>query len=209
MARLPLDEPDLGVSNCGGNHGDSGAVERSNRGLSTPLPRVAARGGSRRPWCLLAVFAVSGLYFTITGLSTTTTSLGERHAPRSTIDEPVSAFDLEVGDCVVDIGIDDEVVDFVQLVTCTEDDQFEVYHAFSLADGTYPGGDTIAGEANAQCLTAFDNLVGRAWEESIFDFQTFFPSRESWELDGDREVLCLLYRFDGMLKDSSAAGTGL
>lgn len=95
-------------------------------------------------------------------------------------EEGKSAFDLEVGDCIVPPeSTSDEAIDVgrVGTVDCSEPHDGEVVSVFELSGFTYPGDDVLFNRAVEQCPQEI-SLV-------------FYPSEESWS-QGDREVACVL-----------------
>ena len=100
-----------------------------------------------------------------------------------------SVFSLEVGDCFDDPpGQAAELSEVVE-VPCSESHDNEVY---AVAD--HPaGGDALDVYGFGYCLSEFENYVGIAYQESRLDFTYFFPVRDGWEDDGDREFVCYLY----------------
>lgn len=117
----------------------------------------------------------------------------------------LEAFDLQVGDCFNDPGAD--AVDTVMAVPCTELHDFEVYHSFDLADGDYPGADTIQSQWTQGCLAEFEGFVGTSFDQSLLDISGIFPTEETWNELGDREVLCSVTAVDGNPREGSARNT--
>ena len=95
-------------------------------------------------------------------------------------EEGKSAFDLEVGDCIVPPEIvGDEVVDVerVRTVDCSEPHDGEVVAVFDVSGYTYPGDDVLFTRVMEQCPP----------ESTLYHY----PTKESWA-EGDREVACIL-----------------
>lgn len=121
---------------------------------------------------------------------------------------PIPVAELQVGDCLDEV---DGAITAVPVVPCAEPHDREVFRIYSLAaddpaDGSFPGRDTVASRARAGCLDAFEGYVGEPWATSPLDSVEITPSRSSWD-EGDRQVICLLYRLDGrqMTKSRQAA----
>ncbi len=119
----------------------------------------------------------------------------------------VEAFDLEIGHCFNAAGSDE--VERVELVACTDDHAFEIYHVFRVDDGPYPGPEALEDQWIQGCLARFETFVGSTFDESTLDISAIFPTEESWEQLGDREVLCSVTAVDGSPRTSSARGTGV
>lgn len=118
----------------------------------------------------------------------------------------MEAFDLQLGDCFNAPGTAE--VERVTVVGCSDEHQFEIFHTFELEDGPYPGAEQLEDEWIQGCLTRFEAFVGATFDESTLDISAIFPTRESWNELGDREVLCSVTTVDGSSRTSSAEGTG-
>lgn len=107
----------------------------------------------------------------------------------------ISVFELRVGDCFDDPEDLSTQVETVRAVPCAEPHDNEIYHAFDLADGPYPGVNAIDEEADETCLAAFETFVGVDYFESSLEFFPVTPTPQSWE-SNDRTVYCALYALD-------------
>jgi hypothetical protein len=110
-------------------------------------------------------------------------------------------FTLEVGDCFNDGDGTVGEVSSVPIVDCSEPHDNEVYAAVYFEDGDFPGAAEVDEFAGNACYDAYEDFVGIAYEDSLLNFGTFYPSAQSWAA-GDREVLCLISAFndDGSIK---------
>jgi hypothetical protein len=115
-------------------------------------------------------------------------------------------FAIRVGDCLntADLDTTSEVSD-VPVVPCSEPHDDEVYYAYTLADGEFPGEDAIIADADATCIPEFATFVGLAYEESALDYWPMYPTAGSWE-NGDREVLCIAWDPSGAKLTGTLAG---
>lgn len=115
-------------------------------------------------------------------------------------------FQVRVGDCLNTGALDasTEITD-VPVVPCAEPHDDEVYHAFELADGEFPGEDAILAEADATCVAQFAEFIGLAYEQSTLDYWPMYPTEGSWE-NGDREVLCIAWDPAGEKVTGTLAG---
>jgi hypothetical protein len=122
----------------------------------------------------------------------------------------VDASDVVVGDCFDDpYGDTDEwvEVDEVRLVPCDQPHDLEAFHRFELPDGDFPGDDDMDRAVDEECIPAFEEFVGRSYEDSELDLAFLTPTADSWT-DGDREVVCSLYAMDLSPLEGSMAGSG-
>lgn len=118
-------------------------------------------------------------------------------------------FDLRIGDCFNNAGTEgaggeEEGVDTVMVVPCSELHDYEVYHTFDLADGEYPGVDAIEGAWTGGCLAEFELFVGTSFDQSIFEISAIYPTEATWNEVGDREVICSVTALNGDLREGSA-----
>lgn len=117
-----------------------------------------------------------------------------------------NVFDLEVGQCFDDPPSFDEVAN-VDIVECSEPHDNEIYLAFDLADGSYPGEVSVEETAVQSCLAGFEPFVGQAYETSTLDIGYLFPTSETWQ-QGDREIVCLVYDLSGTPLTGTVEGSG-
>lgn len=101
---------------------------------------------------------------------------------------------IEVGECTDFAGYSasDEDVYEVVLVSCSEPHKWEAYAEETVDDRAFPGDDVLYDLADEFCYQAFGSFVGVSYEESVYEFTSLTPSREGWELNGDRMVTCLI-----------------
>lgn len=119
--------------------------------------------------------------------------------------------ELRAGDCFnLPPGTeDDEEILEVEAVPCSEAHENEVYVITNyVAADSYPGDVALWDFADQFCVTAFDTYVGMAYEESLLDFGYFYPNRDGWA-DGDKEITCVLYDFNGTMLTGSMKGSGV
>lgn len=117
----------------------------------------------------------------------------------------VAPFELIVGDCFNDPGLDQ--VRTVTVVPCDEPHDYEIYHRFELGDGPFPGGEIIEDRWIQECLAQFEPFVGLAFDESVLDMSAIFPTQKSWEELDDREILCSVTAVDGTPRTRTAQGS--
>jgi hypothetical protein len=107
----------------------------------------------------------------------------------------LSAFQMRVGDCFDDgtaFSEDNASIGSVPGVPCAKPHDNEVYAVFDIDAASFPG-DAIAEMAHDACLERFEAFVGKDYESSSLDIATLYPSRESWNSQHDREVVCAVY----------------
>lgn len=124
-------------------------------------------------------------------------------------DGEIEAIELKVGDCFNEAVEESLTVQSVMVVPCEEEHDFEVYHAFDLEDGAYPGVAGIEDLWIAGCLDRFEGFVGLPFDESVLDISAIFPTEETWNGLDDREVVCSVTAVDRAPRAGSAAGVGV
>ncbi len=102
-----------------------------------------------------------------------------------------SVLELEVGTCFDDPDSYESVSD-VPIVDCDQPHDNEVFANEDLTGSEYPGSDQVKNRADAICLEKFASYVGIAYEDSIYDIGSLFPTDQTWDV-GDREVICFAY----------------
>jgi hypothetical protein len=109
--------------------------------------------------------------------------------------------DLRRDDCFDEQAVQrDETVevDRITRLPCDRPHDNQVYAVFRRAapeETPYPGTERVSADAQEACRARFDGYVGKVYDESELDFSTLFPTRAGW-LEGDREVMCVLFRTD-------------
>jgi hypothetical protein len=179
--------------------------------LTASLPPDAATGAKSRsaaPLVLVAgLLAVLGIgvagFFAFSGGDDAAETSGD-----------ISVHSMEVGMCWNDpSGLEFgsfEVLE-VDAVACSDPHDNEVYALADYPaseDAPYPGDIAIENAALDLCRAAFAPFTGVAYEQSILDIFYIYPTIETW-IEGDREIVCSLYRIDAARLTGSQAGLAL
>ncbi|MEM9652003.1 MAG: septum formation family protein [Actinomycetota bacterium] len=130
-----------------------------------------------------------------------------RNPADSEISGEIGALRIQPGDCLR--GLEAGLVTSAEAVPCDSSHQYEVYHRYVFPDGDYPGDTTVSAVADEQCLGAFAPFVGLDYADSVYGYTALQPVQESWDRADDREVLCLIGRYDGSAKTGTARGTSI
>jgi len=116
-----------------------------------------------------------------------------------------SVFDLQPGDCF-DEPTTGEITD-IAVVDCADPHDYEVFAAFDVADGPFPGVAALD-DAAAACIPLFEDYVGSAYEDTPdLDIAWLSPTAESWG-EGDREISCSVYDLNGNKLTESQRNAG-
>ncbi len=102
-------------------------------------------------------------------------------------------------------------VENVGLVDCDEPHRYEVFAAIDVEapnDARFPGSTQLESVAFSPCLDDFDEYVGETYANPLLDIHTLFPSRDSWEDAGDREVVCTLFDLEDLHMEGSMKESG-
>lgn len=96
-----------------------------------------------------------------------------------------------VGTCL-DFGDEiDDTVERLPAVPCEEQHTHEIFAVVDSSAETYPGFEALEGEAQAVCLGRFEDYVGISAFDSELFFSWLVPTLDSWEREGDREIVCV------------------
>lgn len=181
-----------------------------DRAPSSPVPSGPPARGSRMA-ALALRFGLGIVVFAGIGFFS---SLND--ASRDGSGELVSGGDLDVmtlqvGDCFDDPEELDAVVYDVAAVPCSEAHDNEVYSLVPVtAFGTaFPGETALQDFGYEACVgEPFSDYVGIDYLDSALEVFTFTPTEESWD-DGDRDIVCSLYKLDLTKLVGTARGSGL
>ncbi|MFD6949193.1 hypothetical protein A6A08_05600 [Nocardiopsis sp. TSRI0078] len=140
--------------------------------------------------------------------TTETTEPVETETTEPSGPEDTDVFSLFVGDCTNEVT-DEGAFSEAPKIDCSEPHDYEIYHSEDLQEsGAYPGFDLVSSMAGDVCHAAFEGFVGTAPETSDLRSTPWFPTEEGWNVQGDREVLCLVYDPAGQTT-GTLAGSGL
>lgn len=123
----------------------------------------------------------------------------------------VDAFQMRVGDCFDDGSVfaeEDNQVNSVPGVPCSKPHDNEVYAVFDVSMTSFPG-DQMGDVAHEACLERFESFVGKDYQSSTLDIAALYPTRESWNGQNDREVVCAVYDMDAKKLTGSVKGLRL
>ena len=104
-----------------------------------------------------------------------------------------NVFSLKVGDCYNGASLSgDDYKEFtdVEIVSCDDAHENEVYAVFELPDSSWKGDDYLFEQAESGCLARFEGFVGIEYERSVLNADIFYPTEDSWERVDDRSVTC-------------------
>ena len=94
-------------------------------------------------------------------------------------------------------------------VPCTDPHDNEVFAVFDVNRSAYPDSEAMESLAYDSCLERFEPFVGRDYETSSLDILSMYPTRTSWALQDDREVVCAVYDMEASKLRGSAKGLAL
>ncbi|PPS83709.1 DUF4190 domain-containing protein [Streptomyces sp. MH60] len=108
-----------------------------------------------------------------------------------------TAYSLEKGQCFTTPGGSLQGVTYdVDEVPCTQEHDGEVFAAFDLPDGSYPGDAEITRAADDRCYALQDGYAMDRWAlPADVDVYYLTPTSGSWRT-GDREITCLFGNTD-------------
>jgi hypothetical protein len=179
-----------------------------NRTLPSARTAVAGLPGrgpagrpAGRPARLLAAAAAAAVSFTmLTGCGALDELMSDGEAPR---DEPggeitasaeADAFEILEGDCI-DLAALDGYGD------SAAGDEFEVesvphtgevYAELVMEGDKFPGAKAVAKTFEEWCYAEFEKFVGLSYDESVYGYTGFFPTKDTWEQLDDRTLQCVV-----------------
>lgn len=107
----------------------------------------------------------------------------------------VSAFALEVGDCLN--GLDDGEFTDIPAVPCADPHEGEVFALYDLDGDEWPGEEAIFTDAEQECTARLQSYSQAAYDDENVELFFVYPTSQSWSEGGDREVACVAYFLDG------------
>lgn len=113
---------------------------------------------------------------------------------------------LRVGDCANDpLGGSGDAVDSVSVLPCSEPHNAEVYALPELPAGEYPGDEQVKELGNEACAGAFEAYIGVDFQDSKYDGNALYPSKESYA--DDRTATCFVQPANGEKVTGTLKGT--
>jgi Septum formation len=101
-----------------------------------------------------------------------------------------NVFELEVGQCFDTIT--DDLISDVPMKDCDEPHDNEVFAVYNVTEAVLPSAETMT----EGCFNRFEDAIGAPYATSIYGLAAITPTNDSWD-DGDREVICYGFVFDG------------
>lgn len=149
-----------------------------------PAEVPPARRGPRGRGVAIAGLTLAGCCAALIGWVFVTVIAGGPDAPRS-----VLLAHLDVGDCIAEVPAGSEVRSLLR-VSCEVPHAGQVYAAFDLTDGGWPGDEVVFAAAERGCSDGLEREHPAMSADP--DVGVFFlhPVASGWGR-GDREVLCI------------------
>jgi hypothetical protein len=155
------------------------------------LSRIRRTGRGGRGLAL-AGLTLSGVWVLIYGViivAVIATSADRDASGRITDGGDVSAFSLEVGDCLD--GLKESAnISSLPAVPCDQPHEGEVFAMIQLPDGAYPGEAKISTDAGDRCSAAFETYAPSSVSDEKIELFYLQPTQLSWA-QGDREITCI------------------
>jgi hypothetical protein len=107
----------------------------------------------------------------------------------------VPALRLRVGDCIA-VSQTGEF-ETIPVVPCNERHELQVFAAFEIDEVDFPGDNAVQSIADVRCSNEFAAAFGGRDDFDEWGVTNFTPLEVGWRELNDREVLCLVGRFDG------------
>tara|TARA_B110000238_G_C15946517_1_gene361321 strand:- start:267 stop:749 length:483 start_codon:yes stop_codon:yes gene_type:complete len=107
----------------------------------------------------------------------------------------VDIFQIRVGDCFNDKteSLDASEVSSVGGIPCDLPHDNEIYDRTLAPQGVFPGEESITDIASQYCLANFEAFVGASYQDSLLNITYLYPTQDSWNSVGDREIFCIVF----------------
>ena len=118
-----------------------------------------------------------------------------------------NVFSLKVGDCYNGPALPTEdyiVVTNVELVSCDDPHENEVYAVFELPDSSWKGVEYVFEQAEIGCVARFEAFVGIEYKLSTLYADIIYPLEKGWKEEDDRKVQCSITEESAMKVSGSA-----
>lgn len=115
------------------------------------------------------------------------------------------AFEILEGDCIDLVALDgygdtaegeDFEVETVPVVPCAEEHTGEVYAELVMKGDKYPGDKGMSRKFDQWCYAEFERFVGLSYDESVYGYTGFYPTKDTWEQLDDRTLQCIISSSD-------------
>ena len=114
---------------------------------------------------------------------------------------------VEVGSCFWVLASAPDLTNVVEIVSCDEEHQYEMFAKVDVPGDDWPGEDRMT-ELAADCEEQlFEDYVGTPSDESRWEILTVAPTEVEW-LAGQRTIQCALFDPDEETTEGSAQGSG-
>jgi hypothetical protein len=120
-----------------------------------------------------------------------------------------SALALKEGDCFLYPDEGDTEISDVTTKACTEEHDAEIIGVTTVDGDEMPQSDALDAQAQDDCLAAFQDYVGTAYEDSTLGLTWLVPTQDSWDKADDREIVCVALTSDGSSLTSSVKDSRL
>jgi hypothetical protein len=90
-----------------------------------------------------------------------------------------------------------ETVENLPVTACDVPHTHEIFAIVSSGEDVYPGFEALEETALVECFGAFEEYVGVNPLDSTLFSSWLVPTLDSWNIDNDRDTLCVLGNFDG------------
>ncbi|MGK0275563.1 MAG: hypothetical protein ACI9N0_001949 [Ilumatobacter sp.] len=113
-----------------------------------------------------------------------------------------------VGTCLAfDVTTSASVTELPKVDNCTVEHSHEIFAVVDSTAEVYPGFEQLEEEAQASCITGFQEYVGISPFDSELFYSWLVPTLDTWENDNDREIICVAGSADGRPLTESIKGT--
>lgn len=114
---------------------------------------------------------------------------------------------VEVGSCFWVLASVPDLTNVVEIVSCDEEHQYEMFGKITLTEETYPGEDAMGGLTTGCEDQLFEDYVGEPFDGSEWGILAVGPTESEWAA-GQRTIQCALFDPDSDTTEGSVTDSG-
>ena len=114
---------------------------------------------------------------------------------------------VEIGTCFWVLGSEPNLTDIVEIVSCDEEHQYEMFHKVEVRGDDWPGQDALEELATECDEQPFEDYVGTSFDESRWRILVVAPTEEEWG-GGQQTIRCALFDPEQETTEGSARDSG-
>jgi hypothetical protein len=144
-----------------------------------------------------AAVAIGAALFTMSTVSAMTDTTTRDSSGQITEAGDVGVYKMHVGDCINDTSAatsdEPQQVSSFKAVPCSQTHTGEVTAVLDnfYTETEYPGDNAAFNRAMDSCVTSLEKYTGTDYQDGTYDTYAVYPSKDTWEYDNDRGIVCV------------------